>query len=390
MGLIGCGAMGGSDAIHQHNTGQSQVIAFCDVDKPRREAKKVEYEKLYAKEAGRAGWKGIATYNDFRDLIARDDLDAVIIATPEHWHAIPVIEAAKAGKDLYCEKPLAFTVREGRAMVEAVRRYGRVLQTGSQQRSHGEFRRACELVRNGYIGKVHTVYVRIGGPSHDCDVPAEPVPAGLDWNFWVGPAPFREFHHSIHPGGWRSYREFAGGGTTDWGAHHFDIVQWALGMDESGPVEWIPSAPCVSMRYANGAMVYHVFGKAVNEVKWPSPPEGDSNGITFIGDKGWIEVDRAHIRAEPASILTAHIGTLDAQLFRSPGHHQNWLDCIRSRKRPICDVEVGHRSATVCQLTNICHFTGQRFSWDPAREEITDNPVAARLLDYAKREPWRI
>ena len=394
IALIGCGGMGEADSSHQHKLGQSQFIAFCDVDKTRRDAKKAEFENLYSGEAGRSRHRGIATYNDFRELLARDDLDAVIIATPEHWHGIPVIEAAKMGKDIYCEKPLAFTVREGRAMVEAVRRYGSVLQTGSQQRSQGEFRHACELVRNGYIGAVHTIYVRVGGPSHNCRLPAEPTPEGMDWNLWIGQAPYRPFNHSIHPRNWRNYSDFAGGGTSDWGAHHFDIVQWALDMDNSGPVEFLPPGtdghPCLGIRYACGTMVYHVFGPAENRVPWPSPPQGDSYGITFVGDKGWIEVDRAHIRAEPKRILHATIGETEQRLFRSPDHHLNWLDCIRSRQRPICDVEVGHRSATICRLANICHWTQQRFAWDPLHEQITDNPYAARWLDRARRAPWTI
>lgn len=393
MGLIGCGAMGTADAIHFHNTKQVQLLAFCDVDRAKRDQKKADYEKLYAKEAQQSGWKGLATYNDFRELLARTDLDVVIVATPEHWHAIPVVAAAKAGKDIYCEKPLSYNVRDGQAMVAAVRANKRILQTGSQQRSHGDFFRAVEIVKAGLIGKVHTVYVRVGGPSKFQDAPEEPVPEGLDWDFWLGPAPKRAFNKRIHPGGWRSFREFAGGGTTDWGAHHFDIVQWALGMDGSGPVEYLPAGtdghPCMGFRYASGTKVYHVFGGAEKKVEWPSPPEGDSNGITFIGDKGWVEVDRAHIRTQPESLLKEIVQLKGQAAFKRVGHHQNFLDCLKTRQDPICHIDVGYRSATVCHLANICHWTGQRFSWDPVKEAITDNPEAAKLLGREGREPWK-
>ena len=394
MALIGCGSMGSSDATQHQHTGLVQFVAFCDVDKARRDKKKQEFEKLYAAKAGKEKFAGIEVCNDFRELIARRDIDAVDIAMPDHWHAIPVIAAAKAGKDIYGQKPLSLTIREARAMVNAVRENKRVFQTGSQQRSDRRFRLASELVRNGYIGKIKEVYVRVGGPSRPCDLPAEPTPDGLDWNFWLGQAPERPFNQRIHPRAWRAWREYAGGGTTDWGAHQFDIVQWGWGMDESGPVEVIPAndkdRPLLAVRYASGALVYHVFGPAGESVKWPSPPEGDKNGITFVGEKGWIEVDRAHLRTFPESLAEVQFKPGETRLYESKHHYQNFLDCVKSRQKPICDVEIGCRSVTVCHLINIGHWTGKSFRWDPVKEEIIGEADVAKWVDRERRAPWKI
>jgi len=383
MGTIGCGNQGGSDTAHFINTGQVEFTAFCDPDRARREKFKAKYSAT----------GGAQAYNDFRELLARPDLDAVVIATPDHWHALTAIVAARAGKDIYCEKPLSLTIREARAMVTAVRQNHRVLQTGSQQRSHGEFRHACEIVRNGLLGKVHTVFVRVGAPSRECDLPPEPVPAGVDWNLWLGPAPWRPFNGHIHPG-WRSWRDYAGGGTTDWGAHHFDIVQWAFGMDASGPIEVLPpdgkERPCLALRYANGTLVYHAQGDGVPLLRWPAPPQGDGNGITFVGDRGWLEVDRSHLRTSPAHLARWQPGPNDIRLQRTAGHHLNLLECLRTRQRPICDVEIGCRSVTVCHLANLGHWLQQPIRWDPAAEQILGNPDAALWLDRPKREPWTL
>jgi predicted dehydrogenase len=386
--------MGNADAVQFRNTGRTQILAVCDVDRPQREQRCKEYERWYADEARAGQFKGVAAYNDFRELLAREDIDAVLVATPDHWHALPAIAAARAGKDIYGEKPLSLTIREARAMVDAVRENNRVFQTGSQQRSDARFRRACELVRNGFLGKIQSVYVRVGGPSRPCDLPDQPVPEGLDWNRWLGPAPERGFHSQIHPRTWRAWREYSGGGVTDWGAHHFDIVQWALGMDDSGPVEVIPpddkDHPLLGLRYANGTMVYHVWGPGANKVPWPSPPQGSNNGITFVGENGWVEVDRQHLRCEPEDLLNELVEDLPQPLQRSPGHHRNFLDCVQSRSRPICDVEIGARSVTVCHLANIAYWTKQSFGWDPVKEEILGNAEAAQWLDRERRAPWTI
>src|ERR1043166_9070665 len=268
VGFIGTGKM--SHDYHLSTLSgfkDVQCVAVCDVDTTRREHAKKYIEDRYAKD-GR-GIKGIDAGNDFREIIRRKDIDAVVIATPDHWHAIPVIEACQAKKDVYCEKPLSLTIREAKLMIDAVRKYGRVLQTGSQQRSDKEFRQACELVRNGRIGKVKRVNVDVGGPSRPCDLPGEKLEPGLDWDRWLGPAPKRPYNSVLSPRGihnhfpnWRNYREYSGGMMTDWGAHHFDIAQWGLGMDESGPVEIIPptdpkATKGVRYIYANGVEMIH-------------------------------------------------------------------------------------------------------------------------------------
>lgn len=239
--------------------------------------------------------------------------------------------------DIYCEKPLSLTIREARAMVTATRRYGRVFQTGSQQRSSREFRFACEMVRSGRIGKLVTISVNVGGPSEDCYLPEEPVPAGVDWDLWLGPAPWRPYHSILCPPPsftgfpyWRRYRDYSGGGMTDWGAHHFDIAQWGMGTDDSGPVEIIPpdgkDVKFLTYKYASGVTIQHNAG---------------GNGVLFHGTEGKIEVNRGHLQTWPDNLMHKPTGPGEVHLYTSTDHRGNWLDCIRSRQRPICDVEIG-------------------------------------------------
>ncbi len=285
LGFIGIGIQSRGHLRSFVGKNDVQVIAVCDVVKERLENSKQIVEEGYAKQKDMASYKGCATYNDFRELLARDDIDAVVIGTPDHWHAIPAVMACRAGKDVYCEKPLSLTISEGRAMVEAARKHDRVFQTGSQQRSEfgGLFRRAVELIRNGYIGEVKTVRVGVGGPAVTCDLPTEECPTGTDWNFWNGPSPERGYNQILCPKGihnhfpaFRMYREYAGGGMADMGAHHFDIAQWALGMDNSGPVKIEPpegkAGTGLKYTYANGIVMYH----------------GGPSGCTFEGTKGTL------------------------------------------------------------------------------------------------------
>lgn len=390
--LIGAGNMGRGDMGAMLNTGQTQLRAICDVDRKQREQALQGIAKWHKDKGYEAQFKEVKLYNDFREVIARKDIDAVVIATPDHWHALPAIEAARAGKDIYCEKPLSLTIREGRAIVDAVRKNKRVFQTGSQQRSSTVFRRAAEMVLNGYLGKVHTIYVKVGGTSAPCTLPEEPVPDGLDWDMWLGQAPKRGFNKQIHPRTWRAFREYSGGTLTDWGAHHFDIVQWALGMDGSGPVEVTPPGQgqhLLCVRYANGTRAYHAHGPGVDTIKWPAPPP-KGNFIVFIGEKGWIEVDREHIKMVPEELEDVALKSSDKTLTRSSGHHKNFVDCIRSREKPIADVEIGHRSISVCHLANMAYWTNTTVRWDAAREEVIGNPEAAKWLQREQRSPWKI
>src|SRR5829696_3600457 len=287
LGFIGMGTQNRGLMSGFLDRKETQTLAVCDVDTTRRENAKKMVEDKYAKQTG-SDYKGCAAYADFRELIARKDIDAVVIATPDHWHALIAIAAARAGKDIYCEKPLCQSVREARAMVDAVRKNNRVFQTGSMQRSSKEFRVACELVQNGVVGKIERVEVAVGDPGIVCDLPEQDMEQGLDWDMWLGPSAKRAYHSELSPRGvhkhfpnWRNYREYGGGGVTDWGAHHFDIAQWGMGMDESGPVEVIPAEnpkanSGVRYKYANGTVVNHTGGP----------------GVLFHGSKGKVMVNR--------------------------------------------------------------------------------------------------
>jgi predicted dehydrogenase len=360
-GIIGIGGPAGGGG------GGAVTVAVCDV----REDKLRSHREN----------PNITVYRDFRELLARDDIDVVYVGTPDHWHAIPSIEAAKAGKDIFCEKPLSLTIREARAMVEAVRRYERVFQTGSQQRSERGFRFACEMVRSGRIGDLKTVNVNVGGPSREYNPPAEPQPPDVDWDLWLGPAPWRPFNRGLLTG-WRGHRDYSGGGMTDWGAHHFDIAQWALGADESGPVEIIPpdgkDVKLLTFRYANGVEVYHGGGGGF--------------GVIFHGTKGVVRVDRGRLETEPRHIMEKPIGPGEVHLYDTEGrgHKGDFIHCVRTRQKPICDVEIGCRSVTVCHLGNIAYWIKRPLRWDPVKEEFPGDEEANRWLERANRQPWNL
>ncbi|MCX6895779.1 MAG: Gfo/Idh/MocA family oxidoreductase [Verrucomicrobia bacterium] len=400
LGFIGQGMQGRGLLKNFIPRDDVQVLAVCDVDTTRRESAQQIVETEYAKEMTAGTYKGCAAYNDFRELLARPDIDAVVIATPDHWHALIAIAAVNAGKDVYCEKPMAHTILEGRAMVQAVRAKKRILQVGSMQRSMSEFRAACELVRNGALGKVMKVEVGVGSPTVPvpCDLPEEPLEPGLDWDLWQGPAAARPYNSILSPRGvpkhwvmWRKYREYGGGWICDWGAHHFDIVQWAFGADTGGPVEFILPADKAAtvgarFRYATGAEVVHV----------------PSNGITFFGDQGKIYVNRGKfklwlgdrlIAENPdgyTKLLQEHLPANAVRLYNSKNHLGDWLDSIRSRKPPICDVETGHRSATVCSLLNLAYIGGRPVKWNPAQEKFAGGTGDAKWLGGEFRAPWKL
>lgn len=384
LGFIGTGTQGRGllgGFLRKKNV---QVVAVCDVDKTRRDDTKARAEKYYAEQAG-SNYKGCDTYSDFRELLARKDVDAVVIATPDHWHALIGIAAADAGKDIYCEKPLTQSIREARALVNAVRRNNRVFQTGSMQRSSREFLRACELVRNGGLGKLEKIEVGVGGPPVPCDLPAEEAPEGLDWDMWLGPAPTRPYNSVLSPRGvhdhfplWRNYREYGGGGVTDWGAHHFDIAQWALGMDESGPIEIVPpenrdAKSGVKLLYANGVPVYH-----------------GGNGVTFYGSEGKLLANRGKFEPSPESLGEKPLPENAIRLYKSTDHHADWLNCIATRNKPICDVEVGARTVTVCHLINLAYQHHAHMKWDPAKEQFVGGMGDPKWLDISHRDPWSL
>ena len=385
LGVIGNGIQGRGLTDNFLASPNTQVVAVCDVDTTRREFTRKRVDEFYSIK-GNKEYKGCAAYKEFGELLARKDIDAVVIAAPDHWHAYIAIAACKAGKDVYCEKPLSLTIHEARAMVNAARKYDRVFQTGSMQRSSSEFRKACELVRNGRLGTIKQVIVDVGPPSIPCDLPEEPMEPGLNWDMWLGPAPLRPYNSVLSPRGinnffpnWRNYREYSGGMMTDWGAHHFDIAQWGLGMDDSGPVEIIPPEDPKAVRgvrylYANGVEMIH----------------GDSGGVLFIGTEGKILVNRGKFEATPASLGEAPLPSNAIRLYNSYSHSKDFLDCMRSRKKPICDVEIGCRSVTVCLLGNLAYWHHRHLYWDPAKERFLRDEEANQWLDRPKRAPWSV
>ncbi len=383
LGFIGMGKMNRGHLGRFLGYGDCQVLAVCEVDTTRREHAKKTVDDRYSKDGT---YKGCDAYNDHREIIARGDIDAVVIATPDHWHTHPIVDACKAKKDIYCEKPVTLTIAEAKLCIDAVRKHEVVFQTGSQQRSGKEFRTACELVRNGRIGKIERVDVGVGGPSKPCDLPEEEIEPGLDWNLWLGAAPMRPYNSVLSPRGvhdhfphWRAYREYSGGGMTDWGAHHFDIAQWGLGMDESGPVEIIPpddekADRGVKYIYENGVEMIH----------------GGPGGITFVGTDGEIFVTRGKLSSKPEEIIKQPIGEDEIHLYESPGHQRDWLNCIRERRRPICDVEIGARSVTVCHLGNLVYWNRRALRWDPKKWEFPGDAEANGWRDRERRDPWQL
>ncbi len=367
-----------------------KVVAVCDVDATHcAEAAQV----FGGTEAG------VKEYRDFRELIARSDIDAVVIGTPDHWHAPISIMAMKAGKDVYCEKPLTLNIAEGRQMVKVARETGRVFQTGSQQRSDGSkrFQLACELVRNGRIGKVTRIEARLPGARTGGPFMVEPVPADLDWDMWLGPAPETPYIKQRTHGDFRYWYEYSGGMVTDWGAHHLDIAQWALGKDDSGPVK--VSSTSTPPREDPTNCSFNVHPQF--EITY-TYPEGvtlvcmsrGENGVRFEGEDGrWIFVNRDKIEASDPALLTDPLPANAVKLPISTSHVANWVECLRSREKPICDVEVGHRSATVCHLGTISlRLGGKELEWDPRKEEFKGDGRndANRLRTRSYRGPWKV
>lgn len=381
LGYIGTGKQGRILLNYfTDNCKDAVPIAACEVYQAKLD--------LFMQQARKAHPNGsIQTYEFYRELLANPDVDAVVIATPDHWHAQIAVDAAKAGKDIYCEKPMALTVAEGRAMVDATRKYDRVFQTGNMQRSWRDFRHAVELVRNGYIGEIKEINVHVGDPVIQCNLPSEKVPDGLNWNLWVGPSLYRDFHSELAPPverdiypNWRNYRNFGGGMITDWGAHMFDIVQWGLDMDESGPVEFTPpDEPAkrgLKMTYANGVVVNHV--------NW-----GENNAVQFIGSEGKIEISRGFLRTFPNEKLAkTELKETDKRVYFSDNHYQDWMKAIRTRQRPISDVETGHRTASMCNLANIAYELQRPLKWDPKKEKFDNDEYANAMRTRAIRGRW--
>lgn len=408
LGFIGLGKMNSGHLNSFLGRKEVQIIAVCDVDTNRRENAQKTVTERYSKDQD-STFKGCAAYNDFRELLARKDIDAVVIATPDHWHAAIAVAAVAAGKDVYCEKPLTHNIHEALVLIDAVRRHQKVLQTGSQQRSSKEFRIACELVRNGVIGKIQRVETQFGAPAKPNANPEEPMEPGLDWDRWCGPAPLVPYSSVLSPRGvhkhfpaWRMTREFGGGMITDWGAHHIDIAQWGLGEDEHGPVEII--APENHEAATQGARLIYASGIPLTHVN-------SGFGVSFYGESGEVHVNRGKFKlvmggktvheflgketkgtSLDREVLMAERNLLagaKVKLYNSPNHHQNWLDCIQNRNKPICDVAIGASSVISCHLMNQAYYHGGTQKWDPSTHAYTNGGDAAWLTrDY--RGEWKV
>ncbi len=390
----------------------ARIIAVSDLDSKRCADGKKYVEDYYTKKTGQAE-TGVQMYGDYREMLTRPEIDAVVICTPDHWHARPAIDAAIAGKDIYLEKPTSLTIAEGRAMSDAVHRTGRVLQIGTQQRSWEQFRVACELVRNGRIGQLQTVRVGLPvDPSGEAE-PEMPVPKNLNYEMWLGSTPWVYYTEKrVHPQndysrpGWLRCEQFGAGMITGWGVHHVDIVHWGMDTEYTGPVDiegtaefpksglWDVHGPYkIQAKYANGVTVFI--------------SDSYPNGIRFEGSEGWIFVTRGNyavtasdptsrsanekaLSASDPKILSSQIGPNEIQLCRSTDHHGNWLESIKSRKPPICPVEVGHRSCSACLVGHIAMKLKRKIHWDPARERFKNDDEANSMLFRAQRWPYGI
>ena len=402
VGIIGTGGQG----ISNMRAIMKNVVAVCDVDKTHAANAAALVEK--------ANQPKPKIFSDYRKLLEDKSVDAVLIATPDHWHALPAIDACIAGKDVYCEKPLTLFIEEGKTLVKAARKHNRIVQCGSQQRSEARFLKAAEYVRNGRLGKIKRVLVGLVGVNWTKDPLTQDSapPPELDYEMWLGPAPYRPYNKQRVHYYFRFFWDYSGGQMTNWGAHHLDITQWALGMDDSGPTEIVgkgdfdpekrfetPSAFSITYKYGNGVVV---------ECQSPTPKvaalipdrkdqvmeildgKTDFTGCIFEGEKGLLYVNRGVVRVWPEEIFETPIKDSDVRLHKSTQHHQDWLASIKSRKLPICDVAIGHRSATVCHLGNIAIRSGRKIQWDPAKEVIVGDAEAAKMTTKEYRAPWKL
>lgn len=384
VGVIGPGGSKGGYQMGLHDARVAaskpgvKVVAACDID------------QQHLDEAAAVFGPDCAKYHDFRELLARKDIDAVVIGTPDHWHSYMCIAAMKAGKDIYCEKPLTLTIDEGKKLVKVWRQTGAVFQTGSQQRSASNFLLGCEVVRNGRIGKLTKVEARLpGGPTGGPFQP-QPVPEDLDWDMWLGPAPMVDYVKERTHGSFRWWLDYSGGMLTDWGAHHNDIAQWGLGYDRSGPVsvEACGRGPVIGRNCYNTFPEFDVTYVYENGVHLVATNKG-ANGVRFEGEDGWVFVSRGVIEASDPSILEEPFPDGAVRLYNSGDHMDNFIDCMRTRKQPICDAEIGHRSVSVCHLANISLLLGGRkLKWDPVKEEFVGDRQANAFLSRECRKPW--
>ena len=387
VALIGCGGMGRADAQNASNYGK--IVALCDVDTTNiAQAKKM--------------FPAAQEYSDFREIMDRDDIHAVVCGTVDHWHTLVSMAAMRSGKDVYCEKPLTLCIDEGKQLVRTMRETKRILQTGSQQRSDKNFRLACELVRNGRLGKLNHIDVWLPAGPRQGPFKTQPVPEGLNWDMWLGQTPIVDYVRERCHGSFRYWWDYSGGTMTDWGAHHNDIALWGLGLDQGGPVsvegkplvEMIPGGFTASSEYEvkfsydNGVTQTTRSTSADDPAGNTSNSDGQRHGVKFHGADGWIWVTRGSIQASAPELLSEPLGADATRLYESNNHMQNFFDCIRSRKQPICDAEIGHRSASLCHLGVIAVRLGRKLQWDPKKEEFVNDLEANKWVAREMRQGY--
>ncbi|MBQ2721999.1 MAG: Gfo/Idh/MocA family oxidoreductase [Opitutales bacterium] len=385
MAIIGNGLISRGHRRYFARATETQIFAVCDVHQGRLISAKKEAEEI-TKSRTDTGFKPIDAYTRYQDVLERDDIDAVCVATPDHWHVAIALKAIEMGKAVYVEKPMSLTVEEGRILSDAVKRKNGILQVGTQQRSEWAFRKASEFVRNGYIGNIKRINTQIGVfPQPPKNLPEEKIPDGFDYDAWLGQTPYRPYNSfrvlGDYSGGWRCFYEYGQRKDGDWGAHHFDIIQWALGMDNSGPTDFYPAntdgSPYRHYKYANGIGVY---------VNAPIPK---NHMIQFIGDEGEIFVSRAQrFDTTPRNLKNLTLKSSDERLQVSIDHRLDFIDAIRFGKQNVSPVEVGHRSATVCHLMSISSRIGKHVKWDPNTEKVIDNKEAEAMLSRPRRYPY--
>jgi len=399
VGCIGLGGQGDRDMMGLMNDERTQVVALCDCDSGSTHYERgwlrglapaqAKVEEHYAAERQAGTHRGVFTTGDFRELLARQDIDAVTCSTPDHWHAAIVVAAARAGKDIYCQKPLCLTIADGQAMVKAVQRYDRVFQCGSQRRSEKRCRHACELVRNGRIGRVHTVHVGLPGghsnPREGRSPAVMPVPKQLDYERWLGPAPTAPYTLDRCHWTFRWNLDYSGGQITDWGAHFMDMAHWGMGTERTGPVEIEGQGtfPPVADLW-NTATAFQLESRYANGIKMLISNKG--GGVRFVGTEGQVTLGGS----EPKSIWQSKIGPGETRLYQSDNHYTNFVDCVISRQLTAAPVDVAHRSITPAHLGNIAMMLGRKLKWDPAKEEFIGDERANALRSRPYRAPWGI
>jgi predicted dehydrogenase len=411
IGQIGCGRIARThDLPGTWKHEKARIMAVCDLDRHRTEETKQLVEEFYTKKTGQANYIDVKMYDDYREMLLNKDIDAVMISTPDFWHAQPAMEAALAGKDIYLQKPTSLTLHEGRQLANVIKKTGRILQVGTQQRSTSQFRIAAELVRNGRIGKLHTVKIGLPGDPSGPPAPAMPVPKGFNFDMWLGSTPEMAYTEiAVHPQkgydrpGWLRMEQFGAGMITGWGQHHFDSAAWGMDTEYTGPI----SVEAVAEFPKSG--LWNVHGDFMSKAEYANgitmyTSGGYQNGIRYEGTEGWIFVSRgdyAVTSSDPTSkvrakaldasdpkLLQSVIGENELHLYNSPDQHGNWLECIETRKEPISPIEIGHRACTVCLITHVAMKIPRKLQWDPKKEQFVNDAEANTWLKRAQRAPY--